>query len=241
MNTTKTRLFIILGGLFLSVMAILAQSKVTALQPNGTLLHMVCDSCSTAPADGATYTASATSMSPQGAFYHAVRDTMANGTAGAVAMNINRAQLIQLEDSSKNEIGTNSHPLYINATPTPPTGTATAANSDSIVCATDSGCVVTVTSASYADHSSAVTVGGTSQTALSSNGSRKHAIIQNPCSASETLFVNLTSAASTSDGKSIELAPCASFETPAGTIPLTTEAITVTAATSSHKFIAKEQ
>ena len=89
------------------------------------------------------------------------------------------------------------------------------------------------------DHSSTVATGGTSQTALPANPSRKYLFIQNPASQTESLFVNFTSAASTSDGKSFELVPGAvlQFDT-SGFI--TRELMTVTAATNGHPYTCKE-
>jgi hypothetical protein len=90
----------------------------------------------------------------------------------------------------------------------------------------------------FTNRSGTVATGGTSQTLAASNASRKRLIIQNPCSATESLFINFTTAASTSAGNSLELVPCGSYDT-AGAPP-TTEQVNVTAATTSHAFVAKE-
>lgn len=96
------------------------------------------------------------------------------------------------------------------------------------------------------DRSGSVTVGGTSQTLVGANTSRKRIVIENPCStttegiaATENLFIDLAGGtASTSNGTSVELQPCGSFDS--GNGPVMTNAITVNAATSSHRWIAKE-
>lgn len=106
--------------------------------------------------------------------------------------------------------------------------------------------VQTPLQASFTDRSGNVTSGGTSQTLAASNASRKRIVIENFCNATtqniaaaESLFVNFTTAASTSAGTSIEIAPCGSYDSGFG--PVSTEAITVTAATTAHRWAAKEQ
>lgn len=85
----------------------------------------------------------------------------------------------------------------------------------------------------YTDRSLSVTLGGTAQNIVASNTARRSLLVQNPSSEIESIFVNPTGAA-TSAGDSIELAP-------GGSITLaTTQAISVLAATTSHKVIAKE-
>jgi hypothetical protein len=100
--------------------------------------------------------------------------------------------------------------------------------------------------ASFTDKSGAITAGGTSQTLAAINTVRKRILIVNPCTATsqniataESLFINFTSAASPTAGGSVELAPCGSYDSGAG--PVTTELIAVNAATTAHKWTAKEQ
>jgi hypothetical protein len=91
----------------------------TVTQATGTNLHVVCDSgcsTSTAPADNSAFTAGSTSSSPASGFYHATRDSMTDGRIGAIAINVNRAQLIQLENSAKTEIGTQTAPIGVRFT-----------------------------------------------------------------------------------------------------------------------------
>jgi hypothetical protein len=96
-------------------------------------------------------------------------------------------------------------------------------------------------SGTLTDRSGTVTAGGTSQTLAAINAARKYILIENPINAvnGETLFINFTSAASTSAAGSIQIAPGGSINLNIGTY-ITTELITVTAATTGHAFIAKE-
>lgn len=98
--------------------------------------------------------------------------------------------------------------------------------------------IATPGTGTFTNRSGTVATGGTSQTLAVANSTRMRLIIENPCAQTESLFFNFTTAASTSAGSSIELAPCGSYDS-AGA-PVSTEAITVTAATSAHPFIAKE-
>lgn len=100
--------------------------------------------------------------------------------------------------------------------------------------------------ASFTDRGGSITLGGTSQTAVTANTSRRRLVVQNACTATgegiaaaESIFINFTSAASATAGTSIELVPCGSYDSGAG--PVTTELVTIVSATTSHKYIAKEQ
>lgn len=100
--------------------------------------------------------------------------------------------------------------------------------------------------ATWTDRGGTVTTGGTSQTLMSANPNRVRVMIENPCSitsqgiaATENLFINFEGvAASTSNGKSIELQPCGSWDSGAG--PVSSGAMTINAATTGHQFLAKE-
>jgi hypothetical protein len=90
------------------------------------------------------------------------------------------------------------------------------------------------------DKGGTITTGGTAQNAMASNSSRKGGWIQNPCSATESLFVSTsTSATTTGASDDAELPACASFSlvTSGGVIQ---SAVSVNAATTAHRFIAKE-
>lgn len=110
------------------------------------------------------------------------------------------------------------------------------------------GLPIASTQGSAAAKGGAITLGGTSQTAIASNGSRKGFIIQNPCSATEQgivtaedLFINLTSAATVSTNVNLAaLAPCASFSMGITGGIVSTEAVTVIGATTAHIWYGKE-
>ena len=99
--------------------------------------------------------------------------------------------------------------------------------------------------ASFTDRSGSITTGGTSQQLAAINANRKRIIIENPASATgqniataESLFINFTTAAGVNNGTSIELIPGGTFDSGSG--PVSTQAITVNAATIGHVYIAKE-
>jgi hypothetical protein len=84
------------------------------------------------------------------------------------------------------------------------------------------------------DASSTITTGGTAQSALAANPGRKYLLIQNPSTASEVLWVNLTGTAvvDTQGSVSIEAGGALVFEN--GFEP--SNAVSVIAATTGHKF-----
>ena len=88
------------------------------------------------------------------------------------------------------------------------------------------------------DRSGTITAGGTSQTLAAVNATRQRIIVQNPCNATESLYINFTGAATT-NGTSIELAACGSYDSGPG--PVSTQSVTVIAATTGHAFMSKEQ
>jgi hypothetical protein len=86
----------------------------------------------------------------------------------------------------------------------------------------------------FFDLSGTVTTGGTSQVLRAANGQKARVLIANPTTATENLFVNTSSSASTSAAGSIPIAP-------GGALTLNTaEVVNITAATTGHAFIAKD-
>lgn len=97
----------------------------------------------------------------------------------------------------------------------------------------------------YTSRNGSMTAGGTAQQLAASNTSRKRFYVNNPCSATgqgiataESLFISFIGNAGVDDGTSIELAPCATFDSGPG--PVTSQAISVNATTIGHKFVAGE-
>lgn len=93
------------------------------------------------------------------------------------------------------------------------------------------------------DASGSITAGGTAQTALSAGASRVFLRVENPPSATESLFVRYNggdASTNSSTPNSTELAPGASDEYSAamgGFVP--TGQVSVIAATTGHKFVIK--
>ena len=97
----------------------------------------------------------------------------------------------------------------------------------------------------YTSKNASITGGGTAQTLIASNASRRRFYIQNPCTATgqgiaavESIYINFTTTAGVNNGTSIEILACGSYESDAG--PITTQAISVNAATTGHKIVAGE-
>ncbi len=88
------------------------------------------------------------------------------------------------------------------------------------------------------NRSGTVTLGGTSQQLAASNAARKRIFIQNPSAQTEVLYIDFGASASTTPGTSIELLPGGSYDSAGAPPP--SDAINVTATTTSHPFIAKE-
>lgn len=94
----------------------------------------------------------------------------------------------------------------------------------------------------------AITLGGTAQTLAAVNSSRKGIIIQNPCTATEqgiavaeNLYINFTAAATVSTSANVAvLPPCSSFALGLNNGVITTELISVNAATTAHIWYSKE-
>jgi hypothetical protein len=99
--------------------------------------------------------------------------------------------------------------------------------------------------AAYTNRSGSVAVANTSQALMGANGARKRLIIENPSSPAgqnianvESLFINFTAAAGVDDGTSFEILPGGIFDSGLG--PVSSEAVTVNAATAGHRYIARE-
>ena len=104
--------------------------------------------------------------------------------------------------------------------------------------ATDTlGRQVTTATGTLTNRSGTITAGGTAQVLMAVNASRKYLLVQNPSAATESLWINFTTAAVESQ-PSIELTPGQGFLMEAGFI--STEAVSVIAATTGHAFTAKE-
>lgn len=88
------------------------------------------------------------------------------------------------------------------------------------------------------DRSGTIATGGTSQQLAATNGNRQYLLVQNPCSATEDLFVNFTAAATTT-GNSVELTPCGTLSMESSFV--STEQVNVIAATTGHVFVSKEK
>ncbi len=88
------------------------------------------------------------------------------------------------------------------------------------------------------NYSGVVAAGGVSQTLLAANDFWNYIFIQNPSDQNESLFINFTTAASTSLANSIELLPGQSWWRAApGYVP--NDQINITAATINHPFVCK--
>jgi hypothetical protein len=85
----------------------------------------------------------------------------------------------------------------------------------------------------YTDYSGSITTGGTSQTLAPISNGRVRIAILNPATETENLCVNLTTAASCTPGSSWIL------QSGQSVVLDSTEAVTVVAATTGHKWIAK--
>ena len=88
----------------------------------------------------------------------------------------------------------------------------------------------------FTDISGTIATGGTAQQIAPYDSSRKYIRIQNPWSATESLFVNDAGAnASATDGKSLELQPGQVY----APYPVPCTPISVVAATTAHGFEGK--
>lgn len=106
---------------------------------------------------------------------------------------------------------------------------------------------VTGDSGAYTDRSGTITAGGVSQTLAAVNASRKYLLISNPPDAAsqgiavaEKLCINFTSAASLTAAGSVCLAPGVTWVMGGVGGFVSTELVTVVAATTAHNYTAKE-
>lgn len=96
----------------------------------------------------------------------------------------------------------------------------------------------------YTSKNASITLGGTAQVLIAANTSRKKVYIQNPCTATgegiaavESIYISFTGSAGVNNGTSIEILACGSYETEG---VVSTQAISVNAATTGHKIVAGE-
>lgn len=97
------------------------------------------------------------------------------------------------------------------------------------------------TAVTATDRGGTIATGGTVQTLAALNASRKMLWVQNPCNATEDLYVSTTGNAVTTAGApdDADLAPCASWTASYNGLVIRS-AVTVIAVTTGHAFIAKE-
>ena len=100
--------------------------------------------------------------------------------------------------------------------------------------------VSTLISGSFVDRSGAITTGGASQQLAGANLNRKRLIVENPSTESESIFINFTAPATVNltTANSFEITPGGYWDSGANAVSL--EAVNIVAATTGHKFIAKE-
>ena len=96
----------------------------------------------------------------------------------------------------------------------------------------------------YTSKNTSMTLGGSAQTLVAANTARKNVYIQNPCTATgegiaavESIYISFTGSAGVNNGTSIEILACGSYETDG---VVSTQAISVNAATTGHKIVAGE-
>jgi hypothetical protein len=95
----------------------------------------------------------------------------------------------------------------------------------------------TIAQGTLTDASGTITAGGTAQVATAASANRKYLLIVNPLSATETLYFNFTTTA-VAASPSIALAAGDSYESD-GSGFVSTEALSVIAATTGHAYILK--
>lgn len=122
--------------------------------------------------------------------------------------------------------------VLLNADNTP----VTAATPLPVVVEAGGGTAPAPNQGTWTDRSGTVTAGGVSQTLAAANSARKRLLIENPPSATENLTFNFTATAV--GAAALVLVPGGAYDSEGG--PVSTELVTVSAATTAHAFIAKE-
>jgi hypothetical protein len=89
------------------------------------------------------------------------------------------------------------------------------------------------------DRSGTVTTGGTPQQLMAANSNRMYLLIENPTTATEPLYISLTGNAETGSVRSLSIAPGGTYERAAPAY-VPTNAVSVTATTTGHAFVAVE-
>jgi len=144
---------------------------------------------------------------------------------------------------------TTAAPTYVDATSNPLSldlsGNLRTTNTTAIPAGTNTIGSLNPLAGTYTSKNLALTLGGTAQTLMAANTSRKRFYIQNPCTATgqgiaavESIYISFTGSAAVNNGTSIEILACGSYESDAG--PISTQAISVNAATTGHKIVAGE-
>ena len=90
-------------------------------------------------------------------------------------------------------------------------------------------------------HSGTITAGGTFQVAIASSSTRLGCTIQNPVTATETLFVFFGANGSATTSNSIGLAPGAAVSCTTQTGAVLTDSVDVDAATTGHAYVGFSQ
>lgn len=121
--------------------------------------------------------------------------------------------------------------------------TTDAAALQSIVTNTNSGATRTVapSTVTTTNASSTITTGGTFQSALASNASRKGCLIENPTTATEPLFVFFGANGSATTANSLSLGAGSSVSCSVGGIQVATDNVSVTATTTGHAYVEMSQ
>jgi hypothetical protein len=189
-------------------------SLSSALPAGGNALGSVSVSASALPAGAATASNQASIITNQGTSGTGItQPTGGSGMLGWLSGIYNRLGSALTVTWSGMTVG-------VTALPSIPAG------ANLIGSVTASPTAVTCTS-----RSGTITVGGTAQNAAASNASRKTWTLKNPGAATETLYFDVTTTATTA---SLDLAPGAAFTWPADTV--NTTAISVLGATTGHAF-----
>lgn len=89
--------------------------------------------------------------------------------------------------------------------------------------------------------SGAITTGGTFQSILASSSTRKGCLVQNPLTATETLYVYFGANGSATTANAIGLGPGASVTCAVGGLGVATDNVSATAPTSAHAYVEMSQ